>query len=212
MRATLVPFAADHLEPAAALLAARHRRDRVGVPDLPPTYEDVDATSPILRELVASDGMRGVVALRDGLVTGYLLGASLLRPPTHVGAGFRHPRSAQIPYDVVQSLLTELFHSFAVPPLFVPCLPETDAARRQDVADYLADPGCPHWLAMADGRAVGLLILEEPTSPQWHQPPLQSPPRAVYIDWAWTAPDMRSRGVGAALCAHANGTKGSNHG
>jgi GNAT superfamily N-acetyltransferase len=99
--------------------------------------------------------------------------------------------------------MTELFHSFAAPPLFVPCLPETDAARRQDVADYLADPGCPHWLAVADNRVVGLQILEEPTSPQWHQPPVQSPLRAVYIDWAWTAPDMRSRGVGAELFSHA---------
>jgi GNAT superfamily N-acetyltransferase len=289
MRATIVPFTADHLEPASALLATRHRRDRIEVPDLPPAFEDVDATEPVLRELVASNGMRGVVALRDGHFTGYLLGAPLLRPPTHVGAGFRHPRSAQIPYaahavdaegghlypqlyaalaerwvasgllghyayapaspeateiwadlgfgrfialaardtrplaghatghvpevvirrataddaDVIQSLMTELFRSFAEPPLFVPCLPETDAARRQDVADYLADPGCPHWLAVAVDRVVGLLILEEPTSPQWHQPPLQSPPRAVYIDWAWTAPEMRSRGVGAALFAHA---------
>jgi GNAT superfamily N-acetyltransferase len=289
LRATIVPFAAEHLEPAAALLAARHRRDRIGVPDLPPAYEDMDATLPVLRDLMASDGMRGVVALRDRRVAGYLLGAPLLRPPTHVGAGFRHPRSAQIPYaahavdaesnhlyphlyaalaehwvtngllghyayapavpeateiwadlgfgrfialavrgtgpltgratghasgvairrataddaDAVQAAMTALFRSFAEPPLFVPCLPETDEARRQDVADYLADPGCPHWLAVADGRVAGLLILEEPSSPQWHQPPLQTPQRAVYVDWAWTAPEMRSRGVGAALVAHA---------
>jgi ribosomal protein S18 acetylase RimI-like enzyme len=289
MRVTLVPFVTDHLEPAAALLAARHRRDRVEVPDLPPRYEDEDATVPILRDLTASDGMRGVVALREGRVVGYLLGAPLLRPPSHMGAGFRHPRSAQMPYaahavdpegshlypllyaalaeewvtsgllghyvyvpailqatevwtdlsfgrfialavrgtglpsgnragevpgivirratiddaDVVQSQMTELFHSFAEPPLFVPCLPETDAARHHDVADYLADPMCPHWLAVANDRVVGLLILETPTSSQWHQPPLQSPPGAVYIDWAWTAPEMRSRGVGGALFVHA---------
>lgn len=83
MRATIVPFASDHLEPAAALLATRHCRDRAEVPDLPPTCEDVDATLPVLRELVAGAGMRGVVAFRTA---------------THVGSGFRHPRSAQSPY------------------------------------------------------------------------------------------------------------------
>jgi len=56
---------------------------------------------------------------------------------------------------------------------------------------------------VADDRVVGLLILEKPTSPQRSQTPLQSPPRAVSIDWAWTAPEMRSGGVGAALFAHA---------
>jgi len=35
-------------------------------------------------------------------------------------------------------------------------------------------------------------------SPPWHRLPLQTTPHAVYVDWAWTLPDVRGRAVGAA--------------
>ena len=40
MSVDVVPFTTDHLDAAAALLAARYRRDRAWVPDLSPVYED----------------------------------------------------------------------------------------------------------------------------------------------------------------------------
>jgi GNAT superfamily N-acetyltransferase len=97
MTLTITPFATEHLEQAAALLANRHRYDRISVPDLPPEYEDPAATLPILGDLLETDGASGVVALRDGRVAGYLLGTLDIEAPTHTFAGFTHPRAVDIP-------------------------------------------------------------------------------------------------------------------
>ncbi|HEX2280758.1 MAG TPA: GNAT family N-acetyltransferase [Thermomicrobiales bacterium] len=286
MSLAIVPFTADHLDAAAALLAARHRRDRAWVPALSPVYEDPAAARPVLDDLLTADGGCGVVALRDGAVVSYLLGAPVLRSPTDVFAGFTHPRAAEIPYEghaadpadganlyprlyavlaqewvshglvghyitipanpdssepwwdlgfgryialsgrattpsaehesrngmdittrratpddaeAVQALTTEFFRTVAAPPIFVPFLPETAAERQRFVADHLADPGCPVWLAFADDRLVGLQLFVEPTSSQWHQSPLATPQRAVYLFIVCTVPEARSSGVGAAF-------------
>jgi GNAT superfamily N-acetyltransferase len=292
MTVTIEPFTAAHLEPAAALLAARHRRDRALHPDLPPGYEDPAAACAALGDIVATDGMRGVVALRDGQPVGYLLGAPVFPPPTSMWAGAMRPRAAEIPYaghaihprelesdggslyrrlyavlseqwlrdgltghyvtipadrdsaepwldlgfgrlaafavrgtepppreepgitldiavrragagdeDVVQALVTELVRALAAPPIFLPFLPETAVGRRQVVAEYLADPLCPYWLAFAAGRPMGMQMFEEPASPHWHQSPLESPEQGLYLYLACTLPEARGRGVGAALLA-----------
>jgi GNAT superfamily N-acetyltransferase len=286
MGVNIVPFGADHLDAGAALLAARHRRDRARLPDLPPAYEDPAAVRPILHELLTADGGGGVVALRGDTVAAYLLGAVVLRSPADAFACFRPPRSANIPYaghaadpadgpslyprlyaalaqewvsqgivghyvtvpadpdaadpwwdlgfgryialgtrattptagnapdrgmditlrragpgdaDAVQALTTEFFRTVADPPIFVPFLPETTAGRQQFVTEHLADPGCPVWLAFVDDRLVGLQMFEEPTSSHWHQAPLATPRRAVYLHIACTAPEARSTGIGAAF-------------
>jgi ribosomal protein S18 acetylase RimI-like enzyme len=62
----ILPFADEHVDAAAALLAARHARHREAEPLLP---ADVD-----FRALVESARGEGAVALRDGTVAGYLLG------------------------------------------------------------------------------------------------------------------------------------------
>jgi hypothetical protein len=87
MTVTVDPFAEEHLQPAAALLAARPRRARAAAPDLPPRFEDAAATFPVLQELFALDGMDGVVAVRDGRLSGFLLGAPALGSPTAHGRG-----------------------------------------------------------------------------------------------------------------------------
>ena len=84
----------------------------------------------------------------------------------------------------------------------MPFLPETASERRRFVADHLADAASPHWLAFANERLVGMQIFVEPHSPHWHQPALETPPRALYLSLACTAPEARSLGVGAALSAH----------
>jgi GNAT superfamily N-acetyltransferase len=288
MTVTLVPFGDAHFEPAAALLAARHRRDRAWVPDLAPQFEDPAATGPVLQELCTQDGMDGVAALRDDRLVGFMLGASALGAPTATWAGGMRPRSAEIPYagyaadsgdgalyramyaalaaswltqgltthyitipanrdtaetwsdlgfgrfiemgvrdiepsaptelpnaraidvrrataadeDAIQTLMTEMLRAWSSPPAFVPFLPETTAARRQFIAELLADPACPHWLAVADGRVVGMHVFTEPASAHWNVSTLQSPPHSVYLFLASTMPEERSRGVGAALLAH----------
>jgi GNAT superfamily N-acetyltransferase len=284
---TLVPFAEEHIAQAARLLAARQRRDRVSVPELP-RFENAEAACVALREDLAEPGMAGVAALRAGDLAGFLLGAPVLGDPTRVFAGFMRPRSAEIFYsshavdgdardglyrqmyaalaegwlrdgltghyvtipadpataeawldlgfarfielgvrstsgvlaspdaaasaigvrraepadaEAVQALAAELFRSFADTPIIVPFMPETDAARRKLVADLLADDACPDWLAFSDGRLVGMQLFVEPTSPEWHLAKQQAPERCVYCFLACTAPEARSRGVGAALFA-----------
>src|SRR5215212_3293437 len=100
MTVTLVPFSDAHIEPAAALLAARHWRDRACVPALSPRFEDPAATGPVLQELCAQDGMDGVAALqvRDGGLVGFMLGEAELGSPAGAWAGIMRPRSAEIPY------------------------------------------------------------------------------------------------------------------
>jgi GNAT superfamily N-acetyltransferase len=66
------PFAEEHLDEAATLLAERHRRHRETEPLLGDAYDfraEIDA-------LVRADGASGVVGTRDGRVVGYLLGTA----------------------------------------------------------------------------------------------------------------------------------------
>lgn len=64
------PFSAEHLDDAARLLAARHKRHRAAEPLL---AETVDFRAQIERELSAPNA-RGVVAVAGGEVTTYLIG------------------------------------------------------------------------------------------------------------------------------------------
>jgi GNAT superfamily N-acetyltransferase len=98
MSVTIVPFGEAHIEPAAALLAARHRQDRTWVQELPPRFEDPDADGAVLQKICAQGGTEGVAALRDGNLVGFMLGEPVLGVPTATWAGAMRPRSAEIPY------------------------------------------------------------------------------------------------------------------
>jgi GNAT superfamily N-acetyltransferase len=98
MSVTLVPFGEEHLGPAADLLAARHRCDRVNAPELPSKFEHPGETEAVLQDLLTVDGTRGMVALQDGMAIGYLLGATELHVPTGAFSGLMRPRSISIPY------------------------------------------------------------------------------------------------------------------
>ena len=69
------PFAAEFVGDAGALLAARHRAHRAVEPLLPAEYEDPEAATAEVEALAGAEGSSGAVALRDGRVVGYLLGA-----------------------------------------------------------------------------------------------------------------------------------------
>jgi GNAT superfamily N-acetyltransferase len=71
----LEPFADEHVEPAAALLAARHARHREAEPLLPARFEQPDDARGAVEEAWQSEGASGAVALRDGRFVGYLVGA-----------------------------------------------------------------------------------------------------------------------------------------
>jgi GNAT superfamily N-acetyltransferase len=70
----IVPFDAEHLDGAAALLAERHRAQRVVEHGLDPAYEDPAAASKEIEELLRIDGASGAAALADGDVVGFLVG------------------------------------------------------------------------------------------------------------------------------------------
>lgn len=70
----VVPFAEDHLDGAAALLAERHRTQRLAEPGLDPAYEDPAAARAEIEAILRSEGASGSTAVLDGRVAGFLLG------------------------------------------------------------------------------------------------------------------------------------------
>ncbi len=68
------PFAAGHLDGAAALLADRHRRHRLAEPLLDRAFEDPAGARREIETLLAVEGAAGWAALRDGAVVAYMIG------------------------------------------------------------------------------------------------------------------------------------------
>lgn len=71
------PFSGEHLDDAAALLAARHRDHRRSEPHLDPSYEVPAAARSEIAGLLEREGVSGVAALREGGLEGFLLGVPL---------------------------------------------------------------------------------------------------------------------------------------
>jgi ribosomal protein S18 acetylase RimI-like enzyme len=69
------PFANDHLEAAAELLAARHARHRAAEPLLSPRWSEPTAAGEELKRVWSAANASGAVAFRDGRMVGYLVGA-----------------------------------------------------------------------------------------------------------------------------------------
>jgi GNAT superfamily N-acetyltransferase len=98
MSLDIVPFATRHLEAAAALLAARHRRDRRRFPALPARFASASQTQ-ILLEMIATQAERaGVVAVAAGRVVGFMLGEPFSRNEHDPFASMVRPRAGLIPY------------------------------------------------------------------------------------------------------------------
>src|SRR5919202_4815833 len=74
-RLELRPFADVHFDAAGELLAERHRRHRAAETLLPARFEDAAAARAEVEAAWRSEGAAGAVALRDGRVVGYLVGA-----------------------------------------------------------------------------------------------------------------------------------------
>ena len=74
-RLELRPFAEEHLDAAAELLAERHRRHRTAEAILPPRFEDAAAAREEVEKAWRREGASGAAGFRDGRLAGYLLGA-----------------------------------------------------------------------------------------------------------------------------------------
>ena len=72
----IVPFADEHVDGAARLLAERHRAQRLLEPGLDPKYEQPGAVHSEIEALCGREGASGVAAVVDGEVAGYLVGVS----------------------------------------------------------------------------------------------------------------------------------------
>jgi GNAT superfamily N-acetyltransferase len=98
MRTEIAHFTIEHVDAAAELLAARHRADLTRQPELPRRFTDVAAAREPLLGAFDTEHTRGVVALREGRVVGYLLGTAQLPSPTSGLALAVAPRSVRIGY------------------------------------------------------------------------------------------------------------------
>jgi GNAT superfamily N-acetyltransferase len=76
----LLPFADEHLDEAARLLAARHARHRAAEPLLRTRFEDPAAARSEIEATWREGEPSGAVALRDGRLFGYLFGAPRPQP------------------------------------------------------------------------------------------------------------------------------------
>jgi len=74
-RLELLPFDASHVPDAGRLLADRHRAHRKAEPLLSARHEDAAECEAEVAAVLAGDEASGAVAVRDGRVVGYLLGA-----------------------------------------------------------------------------------------------------------------------------------------
>ena len=75
MRAEILPFTEQHLPAAGRLLAERHRRHRAASPLLSPRFEDPAAAEAEVTAAFKAEDASGAVAVRDGEVVAYVVGA-----------------------------------------------------------------------------------------------------------------------------------------
>jgi ribosomal protein S18 acetylase RimI-like enzyme len=95
----VVAFTGSHVEPAARLLAERHRRDRSRNPALPAAFESVDVTLPLVRQAFLSETTSGFVAELGSEIVGFLLGQRTAFPPDSTIAPYYRQMSALVRYD-----------------------------------------------------------------------------------------------------------------
>jgi GNAT superfamily N-acetyltransferase len=90
------PFAAEHLEPAAALLAARHRRDRARFPLLPERYESPAPCADVIRDALGYSDAVAAIRRETGALAGFILGLRVLTAPNDPRARYQPPRDAMM--------------------------------------------------------------------------------------------------------------------
>jgi GNAT superfamily N-acetyltransferase len=96
MHITTTELESSHLPELARLLAARHRRDRMRQPLLPPGFEEPAACRDQIADALGESGAFGAVALAGGDVTGFMIMSPLIFGPADMTAAFFAPRPAQV--------------------------------------------------------------------------------------------------------------------
>jgi len=96
-RITVRDASSSDLEACAALLAARHARDRRLTPMLPQRFESAEACLELLAPLLGAPSMSGAVAESDGALVGFLVGQRSTPAADHWLAQYLPPRSIGVP-------------------------------------------------------------------------------------------------------------------
>ena len=105
-------------------------------------------------------------------------------------------RAAAEDLDLLAPMVRDLWRHLSASPIYIPLL---QSDRRSDDERWLAEEDHAIWIAFRSGRPVGHIRLEP--SEQLVLP--TSDDSIIACTGAYTAPDARGAGVGAALLAHA---------
>ena len=70
----IIPFSQNHIEPAAKLLAARHKQDRSHQALLPSEFEQIDCARKAIQFILDKDNTSGFVAIQNDEIVSYMLG------------------------------------------------------------------------------------------------------------------------------------------
>lgn len=111
MSLEIIPFHAALLPEAGTLLAQRHRRDRALLPELPSRFEEPAVACRAVTATWEKDEARGVAAVRDGQLLGYLIGELAIGQVWGRSAWVRLPGCAVAPdqsAELVRDLYAEL--------------------------------------------------------------------------------------------------------
>jgi GNAT superfamily N-acetyltransferase len=162
----VVPFADEHLDATAALLAARHRRDRRHVPTLPARFASASQMRPALEAIVSRAAGAGAVALAAGRVVGFMLGEPFSRNEHDPFASMVRPRAGLVPYA---GHATTTFQASAIYPALYAAIVRRWLAQGLD-AHYVCIPANPPsslavWYALGFGHAVTYAVRDTGQSP-----------------------------------------------
>lgn len=160
MYPSLVPFQSEMLPDAGALLAERHRQERLVFPALPERFEDAAAARVAVEALWNKEFTSGVAAVIDGRMVAYLIGSQLFSQQWGrcawirlAGCAVAPDQSLEILRDMYAAIAARwvaqgCFFHFAVMPTANPALLHTW-----------------HSLSFGIEQVEGLLSLTEPLPP-----------------------------------------------
>jgi GNAT superfamily N-acetyltransferase len=151
----LRPFADEHLDDAAALLAERQRRHRLAEPLLSAAFEDPAVARVELDGAWRADGASGAVALRDGRVVGYLIGSRRSGAMWGESAWVETPGHAAEEAELVRDLYG------AAAAVWV----ESGAMRHYAIVPATDPELVDAWFRLGFGQQQGLGIREVPAEP-----------------------------------------------
>ena len=98
------PFADEHVDGAAAVLAERHRQHRLAEPLLAARFEEPSAARVELEAVWEGAGASGAVVLKHGRVAGFLVGAPRSDPPWGANVWVEFAGHAVEEYELARDL------------------------------------------------------------------------------------------------------------